>query len=261
MRVTLTHIDTATIILNINGFRIITDPVLDPPGRWYHFGWGSVSRKTGTPVLPAAGIGPIDLVLLSHHQHQDNLDRAGRALLERVPQVISTRAAARALPRVTGLSPWESIEINTPLVPGLKITATPAQHHPGWLPGFFAGPVIGFVLEWEGQTDGVLYISGDTVYFKGIEDVGRRFAVDAAVLHLGGVRFPYLTGGGRYTLHARDAVRAAEALHARRVIPIHFSGWSHFYERPEKAQAVLQEAGLSERLIWPASGEELLLWA
>ncbi|MEI6411484.1 MAG: MBL fold metallo-hydrolase [Bacteroidota bacterium] len=259
MRLSVTHIDTATIILNINGFRIMTDPVLDPPGKWYHFGWGSVSRKTGTPALTATEIGPIDLVLLSHHQHQDNLDRAGRAFLEQVPQIISTRSAAKALPRVTGLAPWESISIKTDLVPGLKITATPAQHHPSWVPGFFAGPVIGFMLEWEGQEQGALYISGDTVYFKGISEIARRYKVDVAILHLGGVQFRYLTGLGRYTFNAAEAIRTATELNARRIIPIHFKGWSHFKDDHEKARQLFDQSDLGDKTIWLESGVEFLL--
>ena len=44
MKVNITHIDTACILLEINGYRILTDPTLDSAGKLYHHGFGSISR-------------------------------------------------------------------------------------------------------------------------------------------------------------------------------------------------------------------------
>jgi L-ascorbate metabolism protein UlaG (beta-lactamase superfamily) len=71
--IAITHIDTACILLEINGFRILTDPTLDNAGRLYYHGYGAVSRKTDNPALPVSGLQDIDLILLNHHQHKDNL--------------------------------------------------------------------------------------------------------------------------------------------------------------------------------------------
>jgi hypothetical protein len=65
----------------VAGWRLLTDPTFDPPGRRYSFGWGSSSRKLTGPAVAAADLGPIDAVLLSHDHHGDNLDSAGRALV------------------------------------------------------------------------------------------------------------------------------------------------------------------------------------
>ena len=133
MKITITHIDTACIIIDINGFRIMTDPVLDSAGSLYHFGYGSVSRKLNNPAISADNIGPIDLVLLSHHQHQDNFDNAGKAFTKQVPLVISTTKAVKKLSNAVGLEPWQTHELVNDRVPGLRITATPARHHPWWV--------------------------------------------------------------------------------------------------------------------------------
>lgn len=82
---TLTHIDTACTLLEIGGWRLVTDPAFDPPGRRYWFGWGSSSRKTGTPAVRPDEVGAVDAVLLSHEQHGDNLDTAGRAFATSAP--------------------------------------------------------------------------------------------------------------------------------------------------------------------------------
>ena len=79
--VRLTHIGGPTVLLEVDGWRLLTDPTFDPPGRRYRFGWGTSSRKLAGPAVAADDIGPIDAVLLTHDHHADNLDDAGRALL------------------------------------------------------------------------------------------------------------------------------------------------------------------------------------
>jgi hypothetical protein len=80
----------------------------------------------------------------------------------------------------------------------VRVTATPARHGPP-LSRPLVGEVIGFMLEWEGQQYGALYISGDTVWFSGIAEFGKRFRTSLALFHLGGVRLP-ISGPLRYTI-------------------------------------------------------------
>ena len=237
--VTITHIDTACMLIDINGFRIMTDPTLDKAGHLYYHGAGVFSRKTDNPSLPPTGLQPVDLVLLSHHQHMDNFDHKGREFALSVPLILSTKPAAKAIRGITGLEDWESFSINTAKVPGLKITATPAQHHPWWVPGFIAGKVIGFIIEFDSQEDGVIYISGDTVYFKGIEEVGKRFKIDTAIFHLGAVQVRYLTGGGEYTMNGKDLLKSIQRLNPNKVIPVHYRGWTHFKESEATLKQIL----------------------
>lgn len=228
--VTITHIDTACVLLDINGYHILTDPTLDTAGRWYYHGYGAFSRKTGNPGVAMKDLPPIDLILLSHHQHKDNFDDNGKKLSATVPLILSTTSAAKALPNAQGLKAWETYKINVPQVPGLRITAMPAQHHPWWVPEFIAGPVIGFMIEFDAQTNGAIYISGDTVYFKGIEEAAKRFKVDIGIFHLGSVQFRYLSGFGRYTMNRKDLLKAIHVIKPNLIIPIHHTGWTHFKE-------------------------------
>lgn len=228
--VTITHIDTACMLIDINGYRILTDPTLDKAGHLYYHGAGVFSRKTDNPSLPLSGLPGVDLILLSHHQHMDNFDHKGREFALSVPMILSTKPAAKAIKGITGMDDWESFRINTDKVPGLKVTATPAQHHPWWVPGFIAGKVIGFIIEFDDQGAGVIYISGDTVYFKGIEEIGRRYKIDTAIFHLGAVQVRYLTGGGQYTMNGKGLLKSIQVLNPREVIPVHYRGWTHFKE-------------------------------
>ncbi len=242
----LTHNDTASVLIEAGGLRILTDPVFDAPGKCYHFGWGSISKKSSVPALSAASVGKVDLVLLSHDQHGDNLDKSGRAFLSNVPRILTTQPAARRLKRGEGLKEWQTVDCDQ-----VRISAVPARHGPRFsLP--IVGKVLGFVVETEGET---IYISGDTVYFSGVAEVARRFKPTAALLHIGGVGFPYLTGPIRYTFNAREAARAAAEMDAKTVIPIHYSGWSHFRESSESLRQELGASAIGGRVRWLKPGQ------
>jgi L-ascorbate metabolism protein UlaG (beta-lactamase superfamily) len=229
MAVRLTHIGGPTVLIEIEGWRLLTDPTFDPPGGSYRFGWGAGSRKLTGPALSASDLGPIDAVLLSHDHHEDNLDPAGRELLPSAEVVVTTASGAKRLGGAArGLEPWEVTQLDSPDRPSIEITATPCRHGPP-LSHPIVGDVIGFALRWDGQEDGVLWISGDTVLYDGVREVPDRLEVDTALLHLGGARFP-VSGPVRYTMTARQAVELCGLIRPRTVIPIHYEGWKHFRE-------------------------------
>lgn len=224
----LTHVGGPTTLIEVAGWRILTDPTFDPAGRRYAFGWGTGSTKVAGPAVPVDALGPIDAVLLTHDHHADNLDDAGRALLATVPRVITTRAGARRLGgAAVGLEPWATTELAEPGRPTVAVLATPCRHGPP-LSRPIVGHVVGFVLTVEGAS-GALWISGDTVLHRDLWQVAERVDVDVAVLHLGGVRFP-ISGPIRYTLTIDDAVALCARLRPRVVVPVHDEGWSHFRE-------------------------------
>ncbi|MFI1049652.1 MBL fold metallo-hydrolase [Streptomyces griseoruber] len=172
--VRIAHIGGPTTLIEIGGWRLLTDPTFDPPGRTYPFGWGTSSRKLTGPALAATDLPPIDAILLSHDHHGDNLDTTGRSLLQAAHAVITTPAAARRLGgNARGLIPWQATRLHAPDRPTIDITATPARHGPP-LSRPLTGQVTGFALKWEGQRHGVLWISGDTVLYDGVRQVAQR---------------------------------------------------------------------------------------
>jgi L-ascorbate metabolism protein UlaG (beta-lactamase superfamily) len=242
----VTHVGGPTVLIEFAGWRLLTDPTFDAPGRTYHFGWGTGSRKLAGPAIDAADIGPIDAVLLTHDHHADNLDDAGRALLSDVPLVITTAAGAKRLyGSARGLEPWASTRLERPGRPSIDVTATACRHGPA-LSRALVGDVIGFALRWDGQDDGVLWISGDTVLYDGVRQVADRFKVAVAILHLGAAGFR-ATGPVRYTMTANDAVELCGVLRPRTVIPVHYEGWSHFRQGREEIERAFAGAPADTR--------------
>jgi L-ascorbate metabolism protein UlaG (beta-lactamase superfamily) len=250
----VTYIGGPTALIEIGGWRLLTDPTFDPPGRRYFFGWGTVSRKLAGPALPFDALEPVDAVLISHDQHGDNLDPTGRALLPRMGTVVTTQAGARRLGGgARGLVPWGTTVLEAPGRPRVEITATPCRHGP---PGSrpIVGHVVGFNLSWEGQAHGSLWISGDTVLYDGVREVATRLDVGTAVVHLGAVTFPWLSGPLRYTMTAEAAVELCTAIGPRTVVPLHYEGWKHFRQGKAAAERVFAASPLADRVRWLEPG-------
>ena len=249
--VRITHIGGPTVLIEAGGWRLLTDPTFDPPGGSYRFGWGTGSRKTAGPAIAAADLPPIDAVLLTHEHHGDNLDPAGRALLPSAGVVVTTVSGAGRLGGTArGLAPWATTLLEAPGRPSIEVTATPCRHGPP-LSHALVGDVIGFALGWDGQEEGQLWISGDTVLYDGVRRVADRLKVDTALLHLGGVQFP-VTGPVRYTMTARQAVELIGLVRPRRAIPIHYEGWKHFTQGRDVIERELAgaPADVRQRVRW-----------
>jgi L-ascorbate metabolism protein UlaG (beta-lactamase superfamily) len=258
----MTHIGGPTVLVEVGGWRLLTDPTFDHPGQKYNFGWGTSSRKVAGPAIAAPDLPPIDAVLLSHDHHGDNLDPAGRALLPSAGVVVTTASGAKRLGGAArGLTPWATTTLEAQGRPGIEITATPCRHGPP-LSHPIVGDVIGFALRWEGQEHGVLWISGDTVLYDGVRQVADRLEVDTALIHLGGVRFP-LTGPLHYTMTARQAVELCGLIRPRTAIPIHYEGWTHFRQGREAIESEFASAPqeFRERVRWLPIGEAVDLGA
>ena len=240
--VKLTLIGGPTILIETGGLRLLTDPTFDPPGSYQS---GSITlQKTAGPALSVAELGRIDAVLLSHDQHADNLDPAGRALLTDIPTVLTTRIGAQRLGGKTrGLLPWETIEINAAGGTRLHVTATPARHGPVGIEPI-AGDVVGFLLGNEKPGD-LIYVTGDTVWYEGVAEVARRYQPRLVILFAGSAK---TRRSFHLTMDSNDAIETAHAFKNAQLVAIHTDGWAHFTESGENLAKAFGALGLGGRL-------------
>lgn len=202
----LTWLGHASFLVQGAGTSVLIDPVLGPRVS------GVIPRNAG-PGLRADQLPPIDAALVTHN-HYDHLDLP--TLREVGAPVISglgTRPNVRELP-CTELGWWDRMHVG-----GLTVTFVPAQH---WsrrgLGDTNESLWGGFVVE---NGDVRVYHAGDTAYFAGFQDIGRRFpGLDAALLPIGAydpewfMRSQHMTPG--------DAVQAFLDLGARRLVAMHW---------------------------------------
>ncbi|GAA2588577.1 MULTISPECIES: MBL fold metallo-hydrolase [Streptomyces] len=237
-----------TTLIEYGGLRFVADPTFDPPGEYPMPLPGDHKLvKTDPSPVTAADLGRVDAVLLSHDEHDDNLDTAGRAFLPEVPVVFTTVGGASRLGgNAHGLSFWETAELERPDGGTATVTGVPARHGPvGCEP--VSGDVVGFMLTSDDLPS--VYVSGDNAALEHVKEIAARFApVDTAILFLGGARMAFAFDNALLTLDSAQGAEAAKLLGARRVVPAHFDSWAHFKEGRDEIKAAFAEAGLADRL-------------
>jgi L-ascorbate metabolism protein UlaG (beta-lactamase superfamily) len=225
-----------TIILEIGGLRLMTDPTLDPPGEMFMLNGKPGYWKITGPATTDTG--KIDVVLLSHDQHGDNLDNAGRKFLKSVPKTYTTKIGAERLKgNAIGLTPWESVA----LTDEITITSTPARHGPAGSE-HLTGDVTGFVIT---TKEIQIYLTGDTVFYDGIKEVAEKFKPKYVFIFAGAAK---PRGPFNVTMGTNDAIDTAFAFPGATIIPVHFEGWSHYTETGEMLQQSFKALGIADRL-------------
>ena len=183
----------AAFLLDDGTHRVLVDPFL-----------------TGNPMASiAANEVDCDFILLTH-AHGDHLGdapsiaaRTGAAIVA-IPEVISV-CESQACDEIKShpMNLGGSLDL-----PFGKVRMTIAQHSAGVAGGIACGFVIYI-------GDKVVYYSGDTALFSDMQLIGRKDAIDYAVLPI----------GDNYTMGLEDAAMAAQWLNASHVIPIHYDTW------------------------------------
>jgi len=250
----LTWLGHASFLGSLGGHRFLIDPVFSP-----HAGW--LYRRYLPPPLTIAQLPTVSAVLVTHN-HYDHLDETVyRALPRMTPVIVPSRMGGwmrrRGRERVIELGWWQSEEVNC-----LRVTLVPARH---WSRRgvFDTNRALwgGFVIEAGGSS---VYHSGDTAWFDGFTEIGRRFPdLDAAMLPIGGYRPAWFME--HHHLNPEQAGRAFIELGARRLIPMH---WGSFQltdeplsEPPERLRSWWEQEGprTSSPLHVLATGETLRL--
>ncbi len=237
---TLTLVGGPTALIEIDGFRLLTDPTFDLPGTYQ---LPAVKlEKLSPPALTADAIGEVDAVLLSHDQHSDNLDESGKRFLSRAKRVLTTEIGAKRLGgHVEGFAPWASTEL-TKNGRSLTITAAPARHGPHGIEPL-AGDVIGFVLS--SKNSRPIYISGDTVWYDGVAEVAQRFKAGVVMPFAGAAQ---TRGPFHLTMDVNDTIETARAFPDAVIVPLHTDGWAHFKQNANDLRVSFDALGFGARL-------------
>ena len=201
----ITWIGHATVLIELGGARLLTDPVLRP--------WLAHLRRHGPP--PPAGLADgLDAVLISH-MHLDHLDLPSLRAIPRTTRLLAPRGAGRLLrregfPQVEEVVAGEQVD-----VAGVTVAAVPAVHDGRRFPYGPKADTLGFVC------GGRVYFAGDTDLF---DEMAELAGLQLALLPVWGWG-PSLGAGH---LDPEAAARAAALLRPRMAIPIH---WGTFYPR------------------------------
>jgi len=171
----ITFVGHATVMLTTATARLLVDPLLE-------------NSLLGVRRAKAAALAPddlddVDLVLVTH-AHRDHLSKKSLARLSRVGQLVLPPGCGSL---VRGLGFAEVVELD----PGarfkrgeVEVTAVPVRHSGTRGLGDYARRGAGgYVVR---AADVTAYVAGDTGYFSGFAEIGRRFRPDVALLPIGG---------------------------------------------------------------------------
>lgn len=256
---TLTFVGTATTLIQLGQFTLLTDPNFLHQGQRAYLGKGLWSRRLTEPSLQPAELPPLDLVVLSH-LHGDHFDRVARRGLDRLAPLVTTPQAARRLSRygfvTDGLETW-SRHVQRRGAETLTVQSLPAIHARGVM-GRLLPPVMGSMLEH--AVDGVVrkrvYLSGDTLTGDHLDAIRERHpSIDVAVVHLGGTRVLLHT----VTMDAVQGVDFLRRIRPVRAVPVHYDDYRVFRSPLSAFLDRAASAGLGSLLTVPVRGETIAI--
>lgn len=246
----VTFINHATVLIELNGIRILTDPV-------YSLSVSYFLPRLQKPGVPFDLLPPIDIVAISH-DHYDHLNLKTLRRIRRAhrpvfiaPEGLGKFAGRLAFSESQELHWWEKT-----LHRGVAVTCVPAKHFSGRTP-FDRNRSLpaGFVFEVNGKT---VYFAGDTAYDDFFKELKSRFSMDVALLPIGAYK-PHAWFRNIH-LNPATAIQAFLDCGAKTLIPVH---WGTFKisdepmsEPPEWLRREAEARGIMERVKILKNGEK-----
>jgi L-ascorbate metabolism protein UlaG (beta-lactamase superfamily) len=207
---TITFWGHACVYIDVDGYGIVTDPVFQKTTDW---------RRRRVPAPPPSSYAKTGVILVSHG-HNDHLSANTIRTFPETATVLCSRACAKYLEdvpqKVIVMNIGDEFEYR-----GGKVVAVPA-HHTGGRFGWRAdhdGRALGFVIY---TPQSVIYYTGDTNYWDGIDEIGEKYRPDIAIVNVNG------------HLHSSDAIQAILATRAPTVIPTHFGAYGYLWVGEQK---------------------------
>jgi L-ascorbate metabolism protein UlaG (beta-lactamase superfamily) len=252
--ITVTFINHATLLIQMDGVNILTDPI------WAARSVPTVGVKRRRPAgIRFEDLPRIDAVVVSHNHH-DHMDIPTlRRLWQHYqpPVFVGLRSSVFLERKGIGgghdLDWWQSAEI----APGITVTAVPARHHSNrslfdrnrmlWCGFVVSGP------------SGSVYFAGDTGWGRHFEEIGKRFPnIKVALLPIGGFMPEWYQR--KQHIGPVDALQATRDVGATTMIPMHFGTFPNGAEGEGQAVSVLVDAvaaqpDMAERVVILDNGQ------
>jgi len=233
----ITFVGHATTMIATPGVRVLTDPLLE--NSFYGI------RRAKAAGIARTDLADVGLVLITH-AHRDHLSRASLARISRRAALIVPPHCTRL---VRGLGFTEIIELDpgrSQTIADVEVTAVPVRHSgTRGLGDYVRRGACGYVVRGPGIS---AYVAGDTGYFSGFGEIGRRFRPDVALLPIAG--YEPATFREEH-LSPLDALYAFEDLGARILIPTSYGSFPLSYERLDAPLAWMRRLARERNLAHP----------
>jgi L-ascorbate metabolism protein UlaG (beta-lactamase superfamily) len=242
----LTFIGHSGFLVQVGGRNVVIDPNF---ARWL-----IVLKRQRRPGIRLRDLPPIDYVLVSH-AHFDHLHRPSLRAIARftrwkgakapqiiVPKNVGDVVARLGFGRVHEMETWQEFQDGK-----LSVTHTPSRHWGARMLRDFHRGFGGYVIKCGKHS---LYHAGDTAYFDGFREIGKRLHPELALLPIGAYHPEHYRN-----VHTspEDALQGFLDLRARCMIPMHYGTFRLSYEPMEeplqRLRAAASAARVSDRLL------------
>lgn len=233
----LTWIGHASFLIQFTNLNALVDPNF---ANWLF--WQKRVRRAG---LKIKDLPQVDLVMLTHahfdHFHKPTLRKLPSPKIAVVPWGVGDLARGLGFSRIVELEWWESFTHGD-----WKVTFTPAKHWGARVLHDEHRGFGGFVLEHQGRR---IYHAGDTAYFSGFEEIGKRCCPEIALLPIGAY---YPDSFREVHMGPDEAHQSFVELGAEWMVPMHFGAFKLSFEDmdepPRWLREIAKEAGMSEQV-------------
>ncbi len=227
----VTWIGGATVVIQVNGLKIVCDPVLCKKGTIQDYRYFK-STRLNNPEYDKEILQNIDVLLITHF-HSDHFDDIAKSV------VTSNIAVANEYKDKINTNTQITLQNNESFTETLKdtkiiITAVAAVHGRNKIIGHLVGKNTGYVIELENQNKRyVIYITGDDVFKKQKQQLAG-LPIDLIIANTGSAavgRGLLSRVLGRITNNQRDVLRLNRAYKPKYLLPVHFGTFSHYQEK------------------------------
>lgn len=189
----------------------------------------------------------IDAIIVTHI-HPDHFDPETAAMLDKSIPAFTANEETKSQIEGFGYTSVTVLKDEGTNFDGVILIRTEAMH--GESPDHAAGPVCGIILQAAGEP--VLYVAGDTVYYKGVERALEQYRPDVVVLNACGAE---LMGLGRLIMGAEDVLKVCEAAPDAAIIASHMDAVNHATVNRTGLRDFLRKHGKDGRVSIPEDGE------
>lgn len=242
-RVRITWIGHASFFLQFAGHSVIVDP------NWAT--WHGPVKRVLKPGLNLGDVPEVDLVLVTH-AHFDHLHKPSLKTLQARGGIVVPRGSASLVkrlgfPAVHEVKVWDELSFDA-----LEVIHTPSHH---WGARFLHDvhrDYGGYIVKANNKS---VFHCGDSAYFGGFRDIGKRHSIDIALMPIGAYEAP---SGRDVHMNPEEAVRAFADLDAKVMIPMHYGtfplGNEPLHEPVERLLAEADRLGISDKILIPEAG-------
>ncbi|WHX98435.1 MBL fold metallo-hydrolase [Neobacillus sp. DY30] len=244
-------IRNATLVVHYAGKKFLIDPFLAEKGTYPPFP-NSLRQNQNNPLvsLPASidkVVKNIDAVIVTH-LHLDHWDNTAKEVLPKDIKIfVQNEVDAKAV-RNDGFQNVEVLQEDS-IYEDIKLTKTKGEHGRGEILKL-AGEVCGVVFEHPKEK--TLYVAGDTVWYKAVQEVIETHTPEIIVVNGGDNQF---LQGGSLVMGKEDIYEVYKAAPNAKIISVHMEAVNHWTLSRAELKSFIKEKGISSTILVPNDGE------